>query len=102
MEDYYKKVLDAIALEKSGGKIGKHSKESYAELYKRLTKEGVQVDRIFNAVTNELMGQVVLERTNGNMQKAIEAVSHVSKSSQSVETLKNIYDFIIILKILLL
>ena len=93
MEDYYKKVLDAIALEKSGGKIGKHSKESYTELYKRLTKEGVQVDRIFNAVTNELMGQVVLERTNGNMEKAIEAVSHVSKSSQSVETLKNIYDF---------
>jgi hypothetical protein len=92
LEDYYKKVLDSITDNKSKNGARKE-KERYIDAYRRLAKEGIKVDDIFNEVNTKVLGDTVLKASNGNVEKAMQAVSHVSKDSETVSVLKNIYDF---------
>ena len=89
--DYYKKVLRTMAEKKNGKPLKEDI--SYKAIYRNLVNQGVDVDAVFKELNETLLGNVVLERTHGNVEKAMQAVSHVRNDSETMQHFNNIYDF---------
>ncbi len=91
LEEYYKKALTSIAQQKGSKPLGKNP--SFKDIYKDLISQGVDVDAVFKELNEELLGNIVLDRTHGNVDKAIQAVSHVRTDSETIQHFNDIYDF---------
>ena len=91
LEDYYRNVLTLITKQKSSTAIKEGA--TFKEMYNSLVSQGIDVNAIFKELNDELLGNIVLERTHGNTNKAIQAVSHVRHDSNAIKHLNDIYDF---------